>query len=143
VSGLRAIGGREASIFACLCDAVVAPLPPLPAVRATDAVVAFDASLARAPRLNRLVLRAALLTLEVAPRALGFGARLRRLAPPRRAAALARLDRCGPVAPLLEALRNLAQLSYYGDLCVLNELGYDPGAVVARAAALRELERRW
>jgi hypothetical protein len=143
VSALRAIAPREASIFACLCDAVVAPLPPLPAVRATDAVAAFDASLARAPRLNRLALRAALLLLEVAPRALGFGAGLRRLAPPQRAAALARLDRCGPVALLLKALRGMAHLSYYGDLRVLNELGYDPDAVVLRAAALRELERRW
>jgi hypothetical protein len=143
VSALRAIAPREASIFACLCDAVVAPLPPLPAVRATDAVAAFDASLARAPRLNRLALRAALLLLEVAPRALGFGSRMRRLTPPQRAAALARLDRCGPVAPMLKALRGMAHLSYYGDLRVLNELGYDPDAVVLRAAALRELERRW
>jgi hypothetical protein len=143
VSALVAIGAREASIFACLCDAVVAPRPPLPAVRATDATAAFDAGLAGAPRLNRLALRTALLALEVAPLALGFGARLRRLAPPQRAAALARLDRCAPVAPLLKALRGMAHLSYYGDLRVLNELGYDPEAIVARAAALRELERRW
>jgi hypothetical protein len=143
VSALVAIGAREASIFTCLCDAVVAPRPPLPAVRATDAAAAFDASLARAPRLNRLALRAALLALEVAPLALGFGARLRRLAPPQRAAALARLDRWAPVAPLLKALRGMAHLSYYGDLRVLNELGYDPEAIVARAVALRELEWRW
>jgi hypothetical protein len=143
VSALVAIGAREASIFACLCDAVVAPRPPLPPVRATDAAAAFDAGLARAPRLNRLALRAALLALEVAPLALGFGARLRRLAPPQRAAALARLDRCAPVAPLLRALRGMAHLSYYGDLRVLNVLGYDPEAIVARAAAVRELERRW
>jgi hypothetical protein len=143
VSALEAIGRREASIFACLCDAVVAPRPPLPPVRATDAAAAFDAGLAHAPRLNRCVLRAALLALELAPLALGFGARLRRLAPPQRAAALARLDRCVPVAPLLKALRGMAHLSYYGDLRVLNELGYDPEAIVARAAALRELERRW
>jgi hypothetical protein len=140
---LRAIGPREASIFACLCDAVVAPRPPLPAVRDTDAAPAFAASLAQAPRLNRLALRAGLLALEVAPLALGFGARLRRLAPPERAAALARLDRRAPVAPLLEALRGMAHLSYYGDLRVLNALGYDPEAIVARAAALRELEGRW
>lgn len=143
MSALRAIAPREASIFACLCDAVVAPQPPLPAVRATDAVRAFDAGLVAAPRLNRLALRAGLLALEVAPLALGFGARLRRLTPARRAAALARLDRCAPVAPLLKALRAMAHLSYYGDLRVLNELGHDPEAIVARAAALRGLEGRW
>jgi hypothetical protein len=143
VSALRAIGRREASIFACLCDVVVAPRPPLPAVRDTDAAPAFDASLARAPRLNRLALRAGLLALEVAPLALGFGARLRRLTPPERAAALARLEGWASVAPLFRALRGMAHLSYYGDLRVLNELGYDPAAIVARAAILRERERRW
>ncbi len=35
---LAAIGPREASIFSALADAFVAPEPPLPAVRDTDAL---------------------------------------------------------------------------------------------------------
>ena len=49
---------REASIFACVCDTVVAPEPLLPPVRETDAVQFLDRWLAAAPRLNRIGLRA-------------------------------------------------------------------------------------
>ena len=143
MSALRAISPREASIFACLCATVVDPAGPLPAVRDTDAARAFDASLAAAPAANRLALRGALLALELAPLALGLGARLRRLPPPARAQALARLERCAAFAPLVKALRSVAHLSYYGDPGVLLALGYDADAVVARAVALRERERRW
>jgi hypothetical protein len=128
--------GRELSIFACVTDVVVAPVPPLPAVRDTDAAPAFARSLAAGPALNGLALRAALLALELAPLALGFGARLRRLPPADRERALARLDR-GALAPLLKAIRSLAHLHYYGDLHVMRLLGYDPEAVVARAAQVR------
>ena len=41
---------REASIFACVADTLLAPAPPLPPIGQTDAVRAFDAWLARAPR---------------------------------------------------------------------------------------------
>ena len=44
------LSAREASIFACLADTVLAPAPPLPPVTATDAVDAFDAWLARRAR---------------------------------------------------------------------------------------------
>ena len=44
---------REAAIFACLADTVLAPSPPLPPVAATDAVAAFDAWLATGSALNR------------------------------------------------------------------------------------------
>jgi hypothetical protein len=128
--------GRELSIFACLTETVVAPAAPLPPVRDTDAAEAFARSLQAAPRLNALALRAALLLFELAPLALGFGARLRRLAPDDRERALTRLER-GPVAPLLKALRSLAHLHYYGDLGVMRLVGYDPEAVVARAAEVR------
>jgi hypothetical protein len=130
------VTGRELSIFACLTDVFVAPVAPLPPVRETDAALAFARSLEAAPALNVLALRAALLALELAPLALGFGARLRSLQRADRELALARLDR-SPLAPLLKAIRSLAHLHYYGDLGVTRMLGYDPEAVVARAAAVR------
>jgi hypothetical protein len=128
--------GRELSIFACLTDTVVAPIAPLPQVRETGAAPAFARSLAAGPALNALALRAALLLLEVAPLGLGFGSRLRRLTPADRERVLARLDH-GPLAPLLKAIRSLAHLHYYGDAGVMRLLGYDPDAVVARAAEVR------
>lgn len=128
--------GRELSIFACLTDTVVVPIPPLPPVWETDAARAFARSLDAAPALNAAGLRAALLFIEIAPLAFGFGARLRRLSPQERERALGRLD-ASPFAPLLKALRGLAHLHYYGDLAVMRLLGYDPEAVVARAAQVR------
>jgi hypothetical protein len=140
---LRAIRPREASIFACFADTVVAPGGGLPAVRETDAAFAFDAQLRAAPPANRAGLRLVLLALELAPLALGFGARLRRLAPVQREAVLARLERSAVVAAALQALRGLAPLRYYGDPGVLRQLGYDADAVVARARDLRAQEVRW
>ena len=140
---LHAIGGREASMFACLTDAVVAPVPPRPPVCETDAAFAFDAQLAAAPALNRLGLRAALHVVELAPLLVGAGHRLRRLAPAERAAAIDRLDANPVMAPLLKVMRSLSHLTYYGDLRVMGLLGYDPGRVVARASALRAQEGRW
>ena len=55
---LATLSRREASIFACVCDTVVAPEPLLPPVRETDAVQFLDRWLAAAPRLNRIGLRA-------------------------------------------------------------------------------------
>jgi hypothetical protein len=111
---------RELRIFARVTDAVVAPIPPLPPARATDAAVAFERSLAAAPKLNAYALRAAFLF---------SGAWLRR-------APLERLDH-GALAPLLNAVRSLAQLHYYGDAGVMRVLGYDPDLVLARAAEVR------
>ena len=131
---------REASIFACVVDTVVAPAPPLPAVARTDAVEAFDAWLARAPRVNRLALRMLLYAIEVAPWIAGFGERLRRLDEARRLAFFHRAERSrvAGVRSAVEVLRSTASSSYYGDLEVMRLLGYDAGERVARGRALRE-----
>jgi hypothetical protein len=141
-TSLTVLRPREASIFACLVDTVVTPVAPLPAVRETDAVAAFDTSLRAAPAINRAALRAALLAIETLPR-LRTGTRLRRLPPDRRAAVLAALDRDPRLGPLVKALRALAYLNYYGDTGVMRIVGFDPDAVVARGAALRAAEGRW
>ncbi|UTI63196.1 hypothetical protein NBH00_17740 [Paraconexibacter antarcticus] len=133
---------REASIFAAFVEAVVAPEPPLPPVRETGAALALDASLAAAPAANRLVLRQGLYALELAPLVLGHRARLRRLDPAARREVLARAE-AGPLGPLVQALRTLAHLGYYGDDAVMRGCGYDAGAVVARGAHLRVTEARW
>jgi hypothetical protein len=98
---------RERGRVARYVHQAVAPAPPLPAVAATDAVAAFAAQLAAAPRLNRFAIRALLL-------AHAAGARL---------------------GPAEEPLQALAHISYYGDLGVMRTLGYDPEAVVRRAHA--------
>jgi hypothetical protein len=139
---LRRLSGREASVFACLTDAVVAPRGELPPVRRTDAVPFFDDLLGRIPAPNRAGLRAMLLALEVGPLALGFGARMRQLPVERRVEYLLRLEH-SPLDPLLEALAMLAKLAYYGDDGVMHRLGYDADAVVARGRELRLAEGRW
>jgi hypothetical protein len=103
---------REAAIFARFTDTVLAPAPPLPPVQETDAIAAFDAWLARAPRLNRVGARAALL-------ALAAGRADRRLD------RLAGVERHGG-RPVVEALRAAAAVSYYGDPRVSALLGYAP-----------------
>ena len=121
---MRVLSGREASIFACLCDTVVAPAPPLPAVADTDAVAAFDRYLADSPPLNRLGMRASLLAAEMAPRLLGQHARLRRLPESERGEALKRAE-ASRVKPLVDVLEFIARLSYFGDDGVMRMLGYD------------------
>jgi choline dehydrogenase-like flavoprotein len=122
---------REASIFAGLADAVVMPTAPRPGIAGTDAVTGFDGWLARAPRLNRIALRASLL---------GLGLRTRGMDRGQRAAALARLCRSRvPVVPqLMEALRAVSAASYYGDDGVMRGLGYDAGERVRRGRAVRD-----
>ncbi len=143
MSELLALTPREASIFACLTDTVVAPEPVLPAVSRTDAVTSFDRWVSVSPRSNRLGLRALLYMGEVAPRLLGEPARLRRLSRPQRAAALQRAQRSGRVAAgLTKIVEGLAFLSYYGDDAVMRRLGYDADANVARARRLRAREGR-
>ncbi|HEX2015570.1 MAG TPA: hypothetical protein VGN69_02665 [Solirubrobacteraceae bacterium] len=134
--------GREASIFACLVDAAVAPGPPLPAVADTDAVPFFAGYLKRCPLPNHWALRGALLALELGPRVLGYGGRLRQLSAPRRVAYLTQLER-GATQPLAKALLGVAQLAYYGDAQVMALLGYDAQARVDRGRELRRAERRW
>ena len=143
MSRLRALTPREASIFACVTDTIVAPEPALPAVSQTDAVMSFDRWLSLSPRLNRLGLRALLYAVEVAPRLLGGPARLRRLTNDERGKALERAQRSGSVgAGLTKLVEGLAFLSYYGDEDVMRRLGYDAGANVARARELRSREGR-
>jgi hypothetical protein len=124
--GRRVLSPREASIFACVADTLLAPAPPLPPIHATDAVPAFDAWLARAPRPNRLALRAVLLGLEIAPRFTRAQTRWRRLAPPARLALLDRLGARRGGTAIVEALRAAAAVSYYGDAEVSKLLGYVP-----------------
>jgi hypothetical protein len=133
------LSAREASIFACLVDTVVAPAPPLPPVSATDSVTAFDAWLAEAPPLNRFALRGLLYGLEAGPWLAGRHGRLRRLDPAARLAFLKWLEcaRLPGACHVVEALRGAAALSYYGDAEVMRVLGYDASARVARGRMLR------
>lgn len=140
---LSAITGREASIFACLTDTVVAPEPVLPPVRETDAALFFDRWMGRMPRLNRVALRALLHALELAPR-FGGGRRLRRLERGERAELLAGLERHSSphVRNLTKLVVGLCQLAYYGDDEVMRQVGYDPDANVRRGRELRATEGR-
>ena len=141
---LLVLSPREASIFACVCDTVVAPEPVLPPVRDTDAVAFFDRWLVVSPRLNRAGLRALLYAAELAPRLLGFRRRLRRLAESDRARVLDALEHAGKpqVRELVRLLRSIACLSYYGDDRVMLRLGYDAEANLRRAQELRRTEAR-
>jgi hypothetical protein len=144
VAHLKVLSRREASIFACLTDTVVAPEPVLPPVRNTDAVRFFDEWLSLVPRLNRIVMRALLWAAELAPLATGAGDRLRRLDRGGRAEWVHRVEHA-PVAELRLAAKlmaSAAQLSYYGDDQVLRQLGYDAEANVARGRQLRATEGR-
>jgi hypothetical protein len=125
---VTALTPREASIFACVTDTLLAPAPPLPPVDETDAVAAFDAWLSRAPATNRMALRAVLLGLEAAPRFTRARARWRRLPPTQRLALLDRLAHRPGGRALVEALRAAAAVSYYGDARVSALLGYAPRA---------------
>ena len=139
---LETLSPREASIFACVCDTVVAPRPVLPPVHDTDAVEFLDRWLAKAPRLNRLGLRALLYAAELAPRAVGGGGRLRELPEVGRAEALTRLERSPRARELVKLLSGIAFLAYYGDNAMMRRVGYDADANVERGRRLRATERR-
>jgi hypothetical protein len=141
---VKAISGREASIFACLTDTVVAPEPALPPVRQTDAVAFFDRWVSRVPRLNRVGLRVALWAIELAPLVTGRRHRLRRLPVGERAAFLRELERAprAEVRQVLKLIKGAAFLSYYGDDRVMRRMGYDADANVRRGRELRRLEGR-
>jgi hypothetical protein len=141
---LSALTPREASIFACLCDTVVAPEPHLPPVSETHAVDFFDSWIARGPRLNRIALRGVLYLVELAPRGLGAGGRLRRLEVGERARALSAAEgaRSPQARQLVKLLKGIAFLSYYSDDRVMLRLGYDADANVRRANELRAVEAR-
>jgi hypothetical protein len=139
-----AITPREASIFACLCDTVVAPAPPLPPVSATDAAVFFDRWLANAPRLNRLAMRTLLYVAELCPRVLGFDGRLRSLSAEQRGRLLGSLENIGQpgLRELVRLVEGVASLSYYGSDRLLRQAGYDPDATLRRARELRVRDGR-
>lgn len=141
---LTTISAREASIFACLTDTVVAPEPVLPAVRETDAVDYFDRFASRSPRLNRLGLRALMYAIELGPLATGFGRRMRRLAPSERARYLHAIEhaRNAQLRQLAKLVQGIGQLAYYGDDGIMLRLGYDADANVRRGRELRALEAR-
>jgi hypothetical protein len=141
---LTAIGAREASIFTCLVDGIVAPEPLLPAVRDTDALASFDIWLARSPRLNRIGLRVLLHLAELAPLLLGGGRRLRRLEPAGRRRWLEQAEQVPlrPLRELVRAVKTLLLLCYWGDPAVMARLGYDAQARVDRGRELRRTEGR-
>jgi hypothetical protein len=144
VSALRTLSPREASIFACLCDTVVRPRPPLPEVRDTDAVAAFDRWLAAAPQPNRIGLRVLLHLAELGALACGFGSRLRRLDPDSRLSYVRRVERTGQpqLRQLAKLVNGMAFVCYYGDDAVMRTVGYDADANVRRGRELRAREGR-
>jgi hypothetical protein len=129
---------REAAVLAALIDAVVAPEPPLPPVRGTDALPAFADWLRRAPRPNRAAVRVALLALELAPGRRRFSA----LDRSERLRVLHALDRRGALRAASKALRSAAAVSYYGDAGVLRAIGHDPAARVREARERRARSMR-
>lgn len=142
--GLQTLTPREASIFACFTDTVVAPAAGLPEVRHTDAAEFFDRWMGRSPGLNRVAIRVLLHALELSPRLLGFRGRLRQLPEAERAEWLERLEKAPApqVRQLVKLIKGFAFLSYYGDDRVMLMLGYDAEANVRRGRELRALEGR-
>ena len=141
---LTTISPREASIFACLTDTVVAPEPVLPPVRETDAVEYFDRFARRSPTLNRLGLRALMYAVELGPLVTGFGRRMRRLDPSERTRYMHAIEhaRNPRLRQLAKLVQGIGQLAYYGDDSIMLSLGYDADANVARGRELRALEAR-
>ena len=141
---MKTISPREASIFACVTDTVVAPQGILPPVHQTDAAFFFDDWLSRSPTINAIGLRVFVATLEVAPLAMGYGHRLRRLDEQQRANFLQKIEHSplAPVRQIVKLVKGLAFLCYYGDDGMMLRLGYDADANVARAKALRAKEGR-
>ena len=141
---MRALTTREASMFACVVDTVVAPEPVLPPVRETDAVLFFDDWMARSPALNRIGMRVLLYVLELSPLAMGAGMRLRRLGPAARGRWLRAIEHSpsGQVRLISKLVKTAAQLSYYGDDRVLRLCGYDAEANLQRGRELRAREGR-
>lgn len=141
---LKVLSKREASIFACLTDAVVAPEPILPSVRQTDAVRFFDEWMSLVPAVNRVALRGLLWLAELSPLASGSRSRLRRLDRAARTSWLHRIEHApvNQVRLMAKVMTSAAQLSYYGDDGVLRRLGYDAEANLERGRRLRAAEGR-
>jgi len=141
---LKALSGREASIFACFTDAVVAPEPVLPAVRETDAVDFFDDWMARSPRANRLGMRALLYVLELSPWLTGSRARLRQLDSAGRARWVRAIEhaRRPQLKLVFKLVKGAAQFSYWGNDGLMLAVGYDADSNARRGRELRAREGR-
>lgn len=141
---MNSISDREASIFACFVETVVAPQPLLPPVSDTDAAAFFDRWMTLAPKANAAGLRAAIFAIEVAPLALGHRRRMRKLGRAERARYLQQLEKhkAAPIRQATKALKGIAFLCYYGDDGLMKQLGYDPDANVERGRRLRIAEGR-
>jgi hypothetical protein len=141
---VKALTPREASIFACFTDAVVAPEPVLPAVKDTDAVEFFDDWMARSPRLNRVGMRMLLYVLELSPLLTGSRSRLRRLDGPGRVRWLDAIEhaRRPELKLVYKLLKGSAQFSYWGCDALMLRVGYDADERVRRGRELRALEGR-
>ena len=141
---MKALSKREASIFACFTDTVVAPEPVLPAVRETDAVEFFDDWMAHSPRLNRAGMRALLYVLELSPWLTGSRARLRQLDRAARARWIAAMEhaRYPQLKLVYKLMKGAAQLSYWGNDRLMLAVGYDADANARRGRELRAREGR-
>jgi hypothetical protein len=141
---LTVLSAREASIFACLVDTVAAPEPILPPVAQTDAAFFFDRWMGASPRINAAAMRVLLHLIELAPRLTGYGARLRRLPAADRVRYLQAIERNrNPrVRQLTRLVKGAAFLSYYGDDAIMQRLGYDADANLARGRELRARDGR-
>lgn len=141
---LQVLTPREASMFASLADAMIAPEPLYPAVRETTAVFFFDDWLARSAPQNRFAFRSLIWAGELLPLALGFRGRLRQLQPARREQFVERVSssRNFVAQSAIKLMKTAAMLSYYGDDGVLHAAGYDPEALLERGRELRAKEGR-
>jgi hypothetical protein len=141
---VKVLTPREASIFACFTDAVVAPEPLLPPVRETDAVAFFDDWMSRSPRPNRLGMRALLYLLELSPVLTGSRTRLRRLDRAGRTRWVTAIEhaRSAQLRLVYKLVKGAAQLSYWGDDRLMREVGYDADANSRRGRELRAREGR-
>src|SRR4051812_8680900 len=141
---LTTLSPREASIFACLVDTVAAPEPVLPPVGQTDASFFFDRWMAASPRPNALGMRALLWGLELAPLALGFGKRSRRLPVAERVRFMKRVESSHnpQLRQITKLVKGAAFLSYYGDDQIMRRIGYDADANLRRGQELRAREGR-
>lgn len=134
----RHVRAAEAAIAAALIDAVAAPAGNWAQVRDTDAARFLTAYVGASPPLNRIALRLGLWVLDgatlLAPR---YRRRYRHLVRGERTEVLVWIEQ-GPLGAGLRPFVSIAKLAYYGDAGVMSALGYDAGAVVERAAAVRE-----
>lgn len=143
-TSLTVLTPREASIFACLVDTVAAPEPLLPAVRRTDAAFFFDRWMAASPRPNAIGMRALLYALELAPFAMGYRRRFRRLPEAERVRCVQAIEEHPnrQLRQISKLVKGAAFLSYYGDDQVMRRVGYDADANLRRGRELRAAEGR-